>query len=1158
MIVVTPAGDTIDLGTVEATPTIGIIDYSRRVTDDFGVTTVVPRGFARRMSVRLAVPSGDVDALQRTLADLRAVAATWIAGARFQSLTVRGFFKDFSIDIANGSISYCTLTVEGLAVTESTADTGTDPAPEGKASTLRLLDPIVMTDAALVSTSVPESDHPEWAAGTGYGKGARVIKTATHRVYESAADSNVGNDPAGDSGKWLDIGPTNRWAAFDQALGTATTSSDRLVYTIDGAIGAVALLDVSADAVRVTADGYDRTQPAGPGAVTFLDLPTGTMRVTVALTGGQVAVGTLLAGQVAGLGVTEASPSAGITDYSRKTTDDFGDTTIVERAWAKRMAARALLRTDAIDDIVSRLATVRARPVLWLGREGQDSLTVYGLYKDFSVEAGQSVSKLSLTIEGLSKAAAVSPIIGQPGRDGVDGKDGKDGRDGRDGLNGSDGTPGAPGADGRASYLHTAYSNAADGSIDFTTGAPGSRKYLGVLVDFTPADSNTPTDYTWSLIKGADGLNGSDGTPGAPGANGLPTYVHIAYSNAADGSVDFSVDNPAGRSYVGFYVDQVLADSTDRTKYAWSLIKGAKGDPGENAPLVLVQWSVDGSTNWHFEYQTGDKFQRQSNNNGASWGPAVRVVGESAQSGVDGISPSIVFIRSATVPATPAQDTGNPPPGWSDDPPLGTTFLWQSVSKFRGGMQLEGWSTPVRISGADGKDGASAFTLIGNTGLALLIEPNRVTKVANGEDFQPEAVFRTAEVFTGGCQLSFYPGADTGPYFDFGLWDADRADVNGTGGIHADWTWHVVPLGNANDLQIYNRDVLKGAYGKVAGQLLGMAYDDRYVVATVSGIEVARFDVGAGKRFYARGAIRGNGRPISQIAWSKAGARGANGLDGTNGLNGTNGKSIHIAYADSANGQTNFTTGAAGGRFYIGVYTDTNPGADSTNPADYGWTLIRGANGNNGLPGPGGYVHIAYANSANGTVDFHLSDPTGRAYIGTYTDQTEPDSTNPAVYAWQLVKGADGAKGDKGDPGSNGTGINKPNVTAKPSANWAGTGWTLIATSPELAITGGQVVVSASVRYGANSLPGVTGQLSATIALTGGAEVQVGAIGAVGGRALPAGNGDPAAPDNAGLDVSTANNLTSGNYVIRLYARGDNANTAYIDPPRSVLTAMNN
>ena len=73
MKVITDGGEIV-LGTVEATPTISLVDYSRRETDEFGVTTVVKRGFARRMSVRLAVPFTDVDRVYREAAALRATA----------------------------------------------------------------------------------------------------------------------------------------------------------------------------------------------------------------------------------------------------------------------------------------------------------------------------------------------------------------------------------------------------------------------------------------------------------------------------------------------------------------------------------------------------------------------------------------------------------------------------------------------------------------------------------------------------------------------------------------------------------------------------------------------------------------------------------------------------------------------------------------------------------------------------------------------------------------------------------------------------------------------------------------------------------------------------------------------------------------------------
>lgn len=414
-----PGQGVFDLGTTETAPTIGIVDYSRRVTDDFGVTTVVERGFARRMSVRLAVAFDEVDALQRRLAALRATPVLWVADDDFDSLTMQGFYKDFSLDLALPPVSYCTLTIEGLAETGAFADPGGDPAADGATSTLRLLQPIAVTDALLTSSNVAETDYPEWAAGSTYALGARVIKAAVHRVYESVTAANVGNDPAA-SANWIDIGPTNRWAMFDQALGTATTAPGTITVTIDPGetVDGVALLDVEAATVRVEAAGYDRTQAVAsqPGMVTFLDIPPTDGTVTVTITGiGDVSVGTMLIGRVVGLGTTEASPTAAITDYSRKETDDFGEVTVVERAWAKRMTVNALLRTDAVDLVAGRIAAVRARPSLWIGGEGLESVTIYGFFKDFSIEVGENVSRLSLSVEGLSKAAKIAPLVVEPG-----------------------------------------------------------------------------------------------------------------------------------------------------------------------------------------------------------------------------------------------------------------------------------------------------------------------------------------------------------------------------------------------------------------------------------------------------------------------------------------------------------------------------------------------------------------------------------------------------------------------------------------------------------------------------------------------------------------------------------------------------------------------
>lgn len=410
MKVIKSGGAEIELGATEVSPTIGLIDYSRREIDDFGVTSVVKRGFSRKMSVRLAVPFDDVDRVQAELATLRATPVRWEAAAGIAWLNFQGFYKDFNIDLATPPLSFCTLTVEGLAETETVVDVGGDPSPEG-ASTLLVVQPVLISDTVLNASNVTENDYPVWSASTTYALGTRVIKLATHRIYESAGAANTGNDPAGSSGLWINLGPTNRWAMFDQALGTSTARAGNVTLTLSpGAVTALALLDVIAATVRVQCTGYDRTINASSGATNFLDLPGTGGNVTVTITGaGTVSVGTLLVGKLAKLGVTGDSPSAGITDFSRKNTDAFGAVTIVERAWSKKMTAKALIKTSEIDRVANRIAGLRAQPVLWIGNDGSKSLSIYGFFKDFSIEVGETVSALALSIEGLTKAAYIAP-----------------------------------------------------------------------------------------------------------------------------------------------------------------------------------------------------------------------------------------------------------------------------------------------------------------------------------------------------------------------------------------------------------------------------------------------------------------------------------------------------------------------------------------------------------------------------------------------------------------------------------------------------------------------------------------------------------------------------------------------------------------------------
>ena len=76
-----------------------------------------------------------------------------------------------------------------------------------------------------------------------------------------------------------------------------------------------------------------------------------------------------------------------------------------------------------------------------------------------------------------------------------------------------------------------------------------------------------------------------------------------------------------------------------------------------------------------------------------------------------------------------------------------------------------------------------------------------------------------------------------------------------------------------------------------------------------------------------------------------------------------------------------------------------------------------GMKGEKGEDGKTSYVHIAYANSSDGGVDFSTTDPTNRAFTGYYTDFEMVDSTDHTKYEWQRTKGDAGKDGVAGKDG---------------------------------------------------------------------------------------------------------------------------------------------
>lgn len=149
----------------------------------------------------------------------------------------------------------------------------------------------------------------------------------------------------------------------------------------------------------------------------------------------------------------------------------------------------------------------------------------------------------------------------------------------------------------------------------------------------------------------------------------------------------------------------------------------------------------------------------------------------------------------------------------------------------------------------------------------------------------------------------------------------------------------------------------------------------------------------------------------------KDGEQGPKGDQGIPGKDGKDGKTqyTHIAYANSADGRTDFSVSDSN-REYIGMYVDFTQN-DSADPTKYAWSKIKGADGAIGTPGKPGadgktpYLHIAYANSADGKTGFSTTDGTNKLYIGQYTDYTQADSTDATKYTWTKIKGENGKDG---------------------------------------------------------------------------------------------------------------------------------------------------
>ncbi len=298
---------------------------------------------------------------------------------------------------------------------------------------MRLIRPVTVDEDNLVSTNVAET-YAAWSGGTTYAVDDIVRGPADdnrQHEYQSLQASNTGHSLS-DAAWWLDLGPTNPWRMFDQSNTSVTTNAESIEVEIevDGRADGVSLLNIVGATVQIimeTADDgeiYNETfnlvsnsgvndwyeyffEPVvRQGDLTVYDLPLNadpTFTVILNEPGETASIGSLVIGQSRDLGTLIHSSDVGIQDFSRKEQDDFGNFTIVERAFAKRAQFRVAIDDDRADAISTLLASYRATPVVWVGVDSFTSTWIYGWARDWRIQfAGPNETYLTLDLEGLT------------------------------------------------------------------------------------------------------------------------------------------------------------------------------------------------------------------------------------------------------------------------------------------------------------------------------------------------------------------------------------------------------------------------------------------------------------------------------------------------------------------------------------------------------------------------------------------------------------------------------------------------------------------------------------------------------------------------------------------------------------------------------------
>lgn len=484
------------------------------------------------------------------------------------------------------------------------------------------------------------------------------------------------------------------------------------------------------------------------------------------------------------------------------------------------------------------------------------------------------------------------------------------------------------------------------------------------------------------------------------------------------------------------------------------------------------------STDKHYKFNASNAIDQST----GKWREFKGEKGDPGKDGQDGTNVSsnltaFVFKSSETTPSKPVGGSWNsdtnvftPPTGWytTDQNMVGTIWMSWAVFQTAGTIQGE-WSTPVRITGENGKDGQD--------GKSIEFIYKVSNRVPNSSD-KPSSVNEDGSVPDGWTD---HPtGVSESNQYE---WMCVRTK---TDDLWSDWNGPTVwSKWGANGK---DGDGVEYIYKRTTTNLspdrpTEVSQEDDFVpegwTDDPTGVNENNMYEWVCVRKYKEGIWSEFSNPALWAKWGEKGEPGKDGNDGTSvnikgevasedqlpesaqpgdayvvngdlyvwdglrwnnigGIKGPAGDSayVHIAFADNVVTDSmgnvaqvyGFTTsGYTVMKPFIGTYADHTV-ADSQDPLVYKWQKNKGDKGDTGndgpqgVPGPAGqdgktlYTWIRYAEDANGTGI--SNSPDGKSYIGlAYNKETASESNNPSDYTWSKITGKDGVAGPAGEDG---------------------------------------------------------------------------------------------------------------------------------------------